>query len=126
MSQRGRHAKTESFLDDADIKAQAVSWLRHNVQATREKPPPGVHPTPPLNVVRFMKWANEELLFDIIAQSGGKRQPICEWTACRWLHTLVFSYKGHKKMIFFDGHERPDVKAQRLSLIHISEPTRRS
>ena len=114
MSQRGRHASTASFLDDPDIKAQAVSWLRSNVQAARKKPIPGTHPAPPLNVARFHKWANEELLFDIIAQSGGKRRPICEKTACNWLHALGFGYQGHKKMIFFDGHERPDVKAQRM------------
>ena len=82
---RGRHAKTESFLDDIDLKKEAVAWLRKNVQAGRRKPTNNEHPVPPLNVPRFHKWVNEALLKETLA-ADSKRKPICEATACFWLH----------------------------------------
>eukprot|EP00966_Prymnesium_polylepis_P191547 4438779-Prymnesium_polylepis.1 len=109
LSQRGRHSKTASYLDDPNLKAQAVAWLRRNVQAARRKPVAGEHPTPPLNVSRFHEYVNGTLLNNVIAESMGKLKPVCESTACKWLHALGFDYRSHKKMIFFDGHERPDV-----------------
>jgi len=30
-------------------------------------------------------------------------------TACRWLHCEGFQYMQHKKALYFDGHDRPDV-----------------
>ena len=53
-SQRGRHPKTESYLNDQDVRQKAVEWLRANVQAARKKAVPGEHPTPPLTVIRFL------------------------------------------------------------------------
>ena len=114
-SERGHHSKTESFLDDEDIKQTAKQWLRENVQAARKKPIPGEHPPPPLNVLRFHRYANETLLKDIINPLPNlmgpvkPRKPITDRTACRWLHALGFNYTPNKKMIYFDGHERADV-----------------
>ena len=98
------------------------------MQAARAKPKPGELPPPPLNISRFCEWVNGTLLRHIInppvweVGPGSKRKPIDERTACRWLHTLGFSYKSHKKMIFFDGHERPDVvadRAEKLVMLHV-------
>ena len=133
--------KSESFLDDIDLKQEAVAWLRKNVQAGRRKPTNNELPVPPLNVPRFQKWVNEELLKETLA-ADSRRKPICEWTACHWLHVpsissiyvdcvrercktlnpnrnpnpnqaLGFHYQNHKKMIYYDGHERRDVKVDR-------------
>jgi hypothetical protein len=128
----GRHPKTESFLDDADIKEEAMSWLRREVQASRAKLTPGAHPIPPLTVPRFHKWVNEELLKEIVNPPRWQgsallfgpvklRRPIDESTACRWLNTLGFNYRSHKKMIFFDGHERADVVADRAEKLVMLE-----
>ncbi|KAF8218981.1 hypothetical protein L208DRAFT_1345003 [Tricholoma matsutake] len=32
-------------------------------------------------------------------------------TACRWLHAEGFCYTEHKKALYYDGHEWPDVLA---------------
>ena len=82
LRQRGHHHKTESYLDDPEIKTAAVSWLRRNVQASRKKPVAGEHPTPPLNVPRFLEYVNGTLLMVVLKASYGKLNPICEKTAC--------------------------------------------
>ena len=87
-SRRGAHAKTESFLDDIDLKKDATAWLRANVQAGRKKPTNNEHPVPPLNVRRFHKWVNDTLLKEIL-EADSRRKPISESTACRWLHVRL-------------------------------------
>ena len=87
-SRRGAHAKTESFLDDVDLKKDATEWLRANVQARRKKPTNNEHPVPPLTVARFHKWVNETLLKETL-EADSRRKPICERTACRWLHVRL-------------------------------------
>ena len=82
--------------------------------SARKKTPAGEHPTPPLNVPRFCKWVNEELLKDILSEPGTRRKPIDETTAFRWLHALGFKYENHKKNIYFDGHEREEHVAPAL------------
>ena len=88
-SQRGRHPKTESYLNDKDVRQAAIEWLRSNVQAARKKPPPGAHPRPPITVLTFQKWVNESLLKDILA-ADAKCKPISERTACSWLYMHGF------------------------------------
>ena len=102
------------------------------MQAARAKPKAGEHPPPPLNVSRFLEWINGTLLKHMIdppiggrlVGPIGKRKPICEKTAQRWLHTLGFGYRSHKKMIFFDGHKRPDVVADRAEKLVMLEVLR--
>ena len=67
-----------------------MAWLRKNVQAGRRKPTNNEHPVPPLNVPRFYKWVNEELLKETLT-ADARRKPICEYTACRWLHVPSIS-----------------------------------
>jgi hypothetical protein len=43
---------------------------------------------------------------------------ISETTACMWLRTLGFSFKGKgNTCLYFDGHERPDVVAARIKYV---------
>jgi hypothetical protein len=47
----------------------------------------------------------------------GRRKPgvgISESTAHAWLHRLGFVVANHKKGVYFDGHERPDVVLSRI------------
>ena len=90
-SQRGRHPKTVSYLNDEDVRQKAVEWLRANVQAARRKVAPGEHPAPPLTVLRFLEWVNTSLLKDLLANNPTCK-PICEKTAHNWLHSLGFKY----------------------------------
>jgi hypothetical protein len=124
LSQRGHHAKIESYLDNQKLRHEAVQWLRTNVQAGRKKSVSKAHPTPPLNVPRFHKYVNETLLKDVLSQPGKRGQklkPIDERSACRWLHTLGFKYCSHKKNIYFDGHERLDVVTDRMEKLVMFE-----
>ena len=45
-SQCGHHTSTESFLDNPDIRNDALVWLRKNVQARAAGIPLPSHPTP--------------------------------------------------------------------------------
>ena len=42
-------------------------------------------------------------------------------TARRWLHELGFSRVHHQKGVYFDGHDRSDVVADRLKFLAIME-----
>jgi hypothetical protein len=74
-------------------------------------------------IINPPRWEGSVLLLGPAKQ----RQPISEATAWRWLKTLGFGYKSHKKMIFFDGHERSDVVADRtekLVMLHVLKEVR--
>lgn len=42
---------------------------------------------------------------------------ITDRTASNWLHSLGFSPIGIKKGVYFDAHERPDVKLSRIEYL---------
>jgi hypothetical protein len=96
-SQRGRHAKTESFLSDENIKEQAREWLSTHVAAARQK---GEKTVEAVNGERFCTWCNEVLLADIIKAPKSKRERISLSKARAWMHTLGFSYRKHQETIY--------------------------
>ena len=109
-SLNGAHRKTESFLSDNDLRAEARAWLRANCRAAKPK---GDAKAGPLNPRRFREWVNETLLKDILAEPGCERKGISHKTAVNWMHSLGFDYERHKKGMYFDGHERGDVVIDR-------------
>jgi hypothetical protein len=56
---------------------------------------------------RGLKRYMEVELFPRIQPKVGKGISIS--TARRWLHREGFRYMEHKKALYFDGHDRPDV-----------------
>jgi hypothetical protein len=56
---------------------------------------------------RGLKQYVEVELFPHIQLKVGKGISIS--TAQRWLHREGFQYMEHKKALYFDGHDRPDV-----------------
>jgi hypothetical protein len=60
---------------------------------------------------RGLKQYMEVELFPRIHLKVGKGVSLS--TARRWLHHEGFQYIGHKKGLYFDGHDRPDVVAYR-------------
>ena len=92
---QGRHQKSESLLDDADVKQVCLQYLR----ARRIEL---------IDSASFAKWVGEELHK---TETLGLMRPavISERTACRWLHRLGFHFKEYKKGTYCDGHERADV-----------------
>ncbi|KAF8130404.1 hypothetical protein K438DRAFT_1999438 [Mycena galopus ATCC 62051] len=88
MSRRGAHGKVYSLLDELGIKAELRAYVRSN------------------------KWAMDPMkLADFTTLKT--RKGISLSTARCWLHNEGFQYIGHKKKVYFDGHDRPDVVAYR-------------
>ncbi|KAF7343545.1 hypothetical protein MSAN_01975000 [Mycena sanguinolenta] len=119
-SNRGRHAKTWSLLNDPAVKEELVTYLRSNKWSMN-----------PAKLVEYSKATlitdemkkfvqnavNEEmprslkqyLELELFPRIGYKVvHGISVATARRWLHEQGFEYTEVKKGLFYDGHERPD------------------
>lgn len=66
-----------------------------------------VHDEMPRGLKRYM----EDELFPRIHLKAGCSISLS--TARRWLHSEGFQYTSHKKGLYFDGHDRPDVVSYR-------------
>jgi hypothetical protein len=111
-SLRGCHPKAQWLLDDVKKQQQAIQWVRENAAKKGFKR---------MTCKSFRDYLNTELLKDALLDrakgAGGKRLPkdgIHEWTTGRYLHRLGFEMTYSKKGAYFDGHERPDVVADRV------------
>ena len=99
LATQGKHKKSESLIDDPDIRRACLSFLR------------SVRPDL-IDGHMFAKWVidslhqNQEL--SILSPVN-----IHVNTALRWMHVLGFRSVEHKKGTYTDGHERPDVVAYR-------------
>ncbi|KAF4685094.1 hypothetical protein FOZ60_006864 [Perkinsus olseni] len=103
-SKRGKHSKTFSPMYEenfAGFRDNLVSYIKENSVG-----PPG---TANLTVNAVKDWVNTEL------QLVGN-DCYSERTICRWLHYLGFELLTVKKTLYVDGHERPDVVADRMRL----------
>jgi hypothetical protein len=124
-SMQGKHAKVYSLLSDPAIATEMRVYLRSNKwamnpeklsQFTKNELAPNAasdylrHITEqemPRGLKRFM----EVELFPRIHLKVGRGVSLS--TARRWLHREGFRYIGHKKGLYFDGHDRPDVVSYR-------------
>ena len=96
---QGKHQKTESLIDDSDIRFVLLAHLR------------SVRPET-IDGESLTAWISENLHLhpDLTLDSPVKIHPN---TALQWLHNLGFRSSEHKKGTYTDGHERPDVVAHR-------------
>ncbi|KAF7371965.1 hypothetical protein MVEN_00054500 [Mycena venus] len=125
ISRRGAHGKVYSLLDEPGIKAELRAYVRSNKWAmdpmkladfTAGKLIPEAAKKYALDAVRNempqgLKKYMEAELFPRLQLKAGKGISLS--TARRWLHSEGFQYIGHKKDVYFDGHDRPDVVAYR-------------
>jgi hypothetical protein len=121
VSVRGWHTKTFTLLSDPTICAELWSYVRSNKWSmdpsklaafSQNKLLPAVADQYVRHVVDFempngLKRYLEIDLFPRIQLKVGKG--ISLRTARQWLHHEGFRYMSHKKSLYFDGHERPDV-----------------
>lgn len=128
VSRQGRHAKVYSLLSDPDIAAELRAYVRSNKWAmdpvklnkfTKNKLVPQaadkylrhlVDNEMPQGLKKYM----EVELFPRIHLKAG--HGISLVTARRWLHSEGFKYTTHKKGLYFDGHDRPDVVQYRQNV----------
>jgi len=118
---KGGHAKVESLLDDPAVAAELRAYVRTNkwalnpdklaVFAKNELIPEVadkylreiIREEMPRGLKRYMELE----LFPRIHMKVGRGISIS--TARRWLRSEGFRYISHKKGLYFDGHDRPDV-----------------
>ena len=121
MSKRGSHAKTFSLLSDPAIRAEVRSYVRSNkwamdpakfAQFSQEKMVPAAAKKYLEHIVKtempagLKKYLDVELFPRIHMKVG---RGISMSTARRMLMREGFKYTEHKKSLYYDGHERPDV-----------------
>jgi len=94
ISDQGKHAKSESLLDDPDIKFAACNWLR-NCPRTQRK-------------VANLKTHLEQVIF-VHRFGPGNSSTVSESTVLKYMHLWGFEYKPDTKEMYVDGHERDDV-----------------
>jgi hypothetical protein len=66
-----------------------------------------------LNVEKLRQWINGVLLADYLQGERG----ISYSTTYNWLAELGYKYRRSTKNVYFDGHERPDVKKDRAVFV---------
>ena len=125
VSFRGCHTKTFSLYDDPAIRDELRSFLRSNkwamnpeklVEFSKEKMVPAAaeeylkHLTK-IEMPQGLKKYMELELFPRIQLKPSKGISVA--TACRFLKREGFQFQKYKKSLYYDGHERPDVVADR-------------
>ncbi|KAF7336217.1 hypothetical protein MVEN_02169500 [Mycena venus] len=119
-SDRGRHAKTWSLLNDPEIKEELSVYLRTNkwsmnseklveyskLRLVTDEMKKFVQNAVNKKMPRGLKRYLEQELFPRIGYKMVRGISLA--TARRWLHEQGFEYTEVKKGLFYDGHERPD------------------
>jgi hypothetical protein len=120
-SKRGRHVKSFSLLEDPAIRAELRSFLRSNkwainpskvVEFSQQKMIPAAADKYLRKLIddempRGLKQYIEVELFPQVNQKVGKGVSLK--AAQKFLRKEGFRYVEHKKGLYYDGHERPDV-----------------
>jgi len=128
VSQKGRHIKIFTLLNDPDIRAELQSYVRSNKWAidpakladfTVQTMVPTVAKTYGTDLMKNeipkgLKRYLELELFPRIHMKVARGVSLC--TARRWLHREGFRFTEHRKSLYFDGHERPDVVEYRQNV----------
>ncbi|OBZ73966.1 hypothetical protein A0H81_06580 [Grifola frondosa] len=128
VSFKGRHVKVFTLLSDPIICAELRSYVRSNkwsmdpeklAQFTEKRMIPAIAEEYLRRVVNVemphgLKKYLEVELFPRIHMKVGKGISIR--TARRWLHREGFRYIEHKKSLYYDGHDRPDVVKYRQEI----------
>jgi len=125
ISKRGRHIKSFSLLEDPAIRAELRSYVRSNkwsmnpaklAEFSQQKMIPAaaqkyLHHLVDDEVPRALKKYMETELLPRIQQKVVKGVSL--ETARQFLRKEGFRYTEHKKALFYDGHDRPDVVRDR-------------
>jgi hypothetical protein len=121
----GRHVKAFTLLDDPEICAELCVYVRSNkwsmnpeklAQYSQDKmvtteAAKYIQHVVHHEMLRGLRKYLEVDLFPRIQLKAGKGISIS--TARRWLQREGFQYMEHKKSLYYDGHDRPDVLAYR-------------
>ncbi|CAG8736523.1 18106_t:CDS:2, partial [Gigaspora rosea] len=95
---QGKHSKRLSLLNDEDISLAARTWLRSASPKDRS----------PLSLKKELEAA-------IFSKLLGVPVTISETTVLKFMHLWGFRNRAIEQQVYFDGHEREDVKEYRKS-----------
>ena len=127
-SRRGRHVKIFTLLEDPEIRAGLRSYVRSNkwvvdpvklAEFTTQKMVPTVAKAYETNLMDndIPKGLKRYLELDLFPRIHVKVvRGVSLRTAWRWLHREGFRFTKHRKALYFDGHERPDVVDYRQNI----------
>ena len=128
QSNKGRHGKVYTVLDDPAVRAELRAYVRSNKWAmnpaklkefSQGRLVPSAADKYLRQIVRdempqgLKKYMEIELFPRIQLKV---KKGISLSTARRWLRSEGFRYIGYKKGLYFDGHDRPDVLAYRQNI----------
>lgn len=128
VSRRGAHIKIFTLLEDPEIRAELRSYVRSNkwvvdpaklVDFTAQKMVPAVAKAYGTNLMEndIPKGLKQYLELELLPRIHMKvKQGVSLRTARRWLHREGFRFTEHRKALYFDGHERPDVVEYRQNV----------
>ena len=94
----GGNRSVRSLMWDETIRARATVWLRLNNTKKKGKPC--------MKIKDFQSYLQGQLL-------QHTTRPVSKWFTRTFLMSLGWHYKRHQKSVYYDGHERPDVKEAR-------------
>ena len=106
-SKQGRYRRTGVLWSNEELNKAATKFVRENAN---------VKGKPNMTSIDFCQWVNNHLLKNSTLEPGFPRN-VSLSTSLRWLHHLGFEVLSPKKGVFVDGHERPDVVAQRKEFL---------
>jgi transposase len=98
---RGQHSKVQSPMDEAVFRKSLYNFVKENSRLKGKAN---------LTLNDVSHWVK-----DFLSLEDGSE--FSEDTLGNWLHRLGFNFVVHKKKIYLDGHERPDVVANRIAFI---------
>ena len=125
VSKYGRHAKVALLLNDPAIAAELRAYVHSNkwamnpaklAQFTQKELIPSAADKYLKHIINeeIPKGLKQYLEYELFPRIQLKTaRGISLSTARRWLHLEGFWYISHKKGLYFDGHDRPDVVAYR-------------
>ena len=97
-SGRGKNLKWISLISDESLRSDLRKFVAEN---------------------GYVKGRPNLTLQDVVTWLKDTRDvEVCKSTVSVWLHEMGFSYRQFSKGVYFDGHEREDVVADRRVYLH--------
>ncbi|KAJ6483914.1 hypothetical protein C8R45DRAFT_829902 [Mycena sanguinolenta] len=107
-SRKGSHGKVYSLLDDPAIKAELRTYVRSNKWAMDPQK------LADFSAGKLIPEAAKKYAHDVIRDEMPRGlKKYMEAELLPRFQLKGFQYIGHKKDVYFDGHDRPDVVAYR-------------
>jgi predicted transcriptional regulator len=120
-SEKGRHVKVFSLLQNTDVRMELQAYVRSNKWSMNPKKLAefSEQKMVPTEAKKYLEGVVEQemprglqkyIQTELFPRIGVKASKgISLSTARRWLRNEGFHYIHHKKALYYDGHERPDV-----------------